>query len=211
MLATLPVFSVSSRGALERPATRVCHARFRPRCGIVADVGDRRDSAPPWVSGPEGSVPDADVAPLPLTTDESVPPRSAEVPPREPAKRKASKKKRKNYTSEVVRSLLDGESETVVVQWLSKKGLSDKQIGATLRRARARIESARPTPTVSEDYGAEANAQRDKDRLHGGLWFGGGLAVTLVSLMAADGPQGGQYVLAWGPMLYGGYRLLKSL
>ncbi|HMR06455.1 MAG TPA: hypothetical protein PKA88_11775 [Polyangiaceae bacterium] len=180
-------------------------------------MGDRRDSAPPWVSGSEGSGLDADVAPSPLTTDEPVlprsaeaPPRSAEVPPHEPAKRKASKKKRKNYTSEVVRSLLDGESETVVVQWLSKKGLSDKQIGATLRRARARIESARPTPTVSEDA-AETNAQRDKDRLHGGLWFGGGLAVTVVSLMAADGPQGGQYVLAWGPMLYGGYRLLKSL
>ena len=177
---------------------------------MLAGVGDRRDSAPPWVTDPEGSGPDADVAPSPLTTDEPVPPRSAEAAPREPAKRKAGKKKRKNYTSEVVRSLLDGESETVVVQWLSKKGLSDKQIGATLRRARDRIESARP-PTVSEDYAAETNSQRDKDRLHGGLWFGGGLAVTVVSLMAADGPQGGQYVLAWGPMLYGGYRLLKSL
>jgi hypothetical protein len=110
-----------------------------------------------------------------------------------------------------VKSLLDGESETVVVQWLRKKGLSDQQIGSTLRRAHARIAARESAPSFAVEREAqEASAQRDKDRLHGGLWFGGGLALTLLSLMSAEGSGGGRYILAWGPMLYGGYRLLKS-
>ncbi|HMR74689.1 MAG TPA: hypothetical protein PKD61_06245 [Polyangiaceae bacterium] len=112
----------------------------------------------------------------------------------------------------MMQSLHDGESEAVVVQWLDKKGLSDKQIGSVLRDARSRLAAARPESKPSADRDAErVSAQRDKDRLYGGLWLAAGLAVTVFSYMGAEGSGGGRYVLAWGPMLYGGYRLLKSL
>lgn len=47
------------------------------------------------------------------------------------------------------------------------------------------------------------------DVVVGALFLFGGLILTLITFAAASG--GGTYVLAWGPMLYGGLRLVKGL
>ncbi|MEU6749995.1 hypothetical protein ABZ914_27590 [Spirillospora sp. NPDC046719] len=44
----------------------------------------------------------------------------------------------------------------------------------------------------------------------GAAWFLGGLLITLITYSNASGPSGGVYVVAWGPMLYGAYRLISG-
>ena len=56
----------------------------------------------------------------------------------------------------------------------------------------------------------EAARQAAKvEMLRGFLWFGGGAAITAITYAAAD--PGGRYMLFWGPMAYGGYRLLRAV
>jgi hypothetical protein len=43
----------------------------------------------------------------------------------------------------------------------------------------------------------------------GGLWCGGGIAVTAFTYASASG--GGTYVVAWGAIIFGGYQFLKGL
>ena len=43
----------------------------------------------------------------------------------------------------------------------------------------------------------------------GSLWLGGGTFVTIFSYLLAQG--GGRYMLAWGAIVYGGFRLFKGL
>lgn len=45
--------------------------------------------------------------------------------------------------------------------------------------------------------------------LVGGLWCGGGLAVTLYTHATASG--GGTYVVAWGAIIFGGWQAIKGL
>jgi hypothetical protein len=44
----------------------------------------------------------------------------------------------------------------------------------------------------------------------GAAWFLAGLLITLITYSNASGPSGGVYVVAWGPMLYGAYRLISG-
>ncbi|KAB2370522.1 hypothetical protein [Actinomadura montaniterrae] len=44
----------------------------------------------------------------------------------------------------------------------------------------------------------------------GAVWFLAGLLITLITYSNASGPSGGVYVVAWGPMLYGGYRIISG-
>lgn len=44
----------------------------------------------------------------------------------------------------------------------------------------------------------------------GVAWFVAGLLITLITYSNASGPSGGVYVVAWGPMLYGAYRLISG-
>lgn len=44
----------------------------------------------------------------------------------------------------------------------------------------------------------------------GGLWCIGGIFVTVVTYSAATS-RGGVYVVAWGAILFGGYRFLRGL
>jgi hypothetical protein len=45
--------------------------------------------------------------------------------------------------------------------------------------------------------------------LYGGLWFFGGLIVTIVSFNAASG--GGSYVVAYGAIIFGGIQFFRGL
>lgn len=47
------------------------------------------------------------------------------------------------------------------------------------------------------------------EMVKGLLWFVGAAAVTGITYMAAD--PGGSYVVFWGAMAYGGFRLLRAI
>jgi hypothetical protein len=71
-------------------------------------------------------------------------------------------------------------------------------------------ESARIVVENLERQINEAKKNRaNKDMLYGGLWFFGGLIVTLVSLSAASG--GGSYVVAYGAIIFGGIQFFRGL
>jgi len=56
----------------------------------------------------------------------------------------------------------------------------------------------------------DAKRQRaKKDMLYGGLWFFGGLIVTIVTYSSASG--GGRYVVAWGAIIFGGIQFFRGL
>lgn len=52
-------------------------------------------------------------------------------------------------------------------------------------------------------------ARGKRNMLVGGLWCGGGLAVTLYTHATASG--GGTYVVAWGAIIFGGWQAIKGL
>lgn len=71
-------------------------------------------------------------------------------------------------------------------------------------------ESARVVVENLERQISEAKrGKAKKDMLYGGLWFFGGLIVTLVSLSAASG--GGTYVVAYGAIIFGGIQFFRGL
>jgi hypothetical protein len=60
--------------------------------------------------------------------------------------------------------------------------------------------------------GVETASDVQRDYLVGGLWLGGGLLVTMISLGAAtSGGGSGRYVITFGPILYGLARLLRGM
>lgn len=71
-------------------------------------------------------------------------------------------------------------------------------------------ESARIIVDNLETQINEAKKSRaNKDMLYGGLWFFGGLIVTIVSFSAASG--GGSYVVAYGAIIFGGIQFFKGV
>lgn len=103
-----------------------------------------------------------------------------------------------------------GEPERTCVAFLTRKGLSERQIEQVMTRARSRVQRDRDEAELAvEDARAVRDGERQKHLLVGGLWFAGGLLLTLVTFSAASG--GGHYVLAWGPMVYGAIRMLRAL
>lgn len=71
-----------------------------------------------------------------------------------------------------------------------------------------------PGETRLEGMGARSpvqvlNARAKRNMVVGGLWCGGGLAVTLYTYVAASG--GGTYVVAWGAIIFGGWQFVKGL
>lgn len=47
------------------------------------------------------------------------------------------------------------------------------------------------------------------EMIKGALWFAAGAAITGITYAAAD--PGGQYLIFWGPIAYGGYRLIRAI
>jgi hypothetical protein len=131
----------------------------------------------------------------------------------EPKPQPREKKKKKDHVAAAMQAFVDGEREAAVRAWLEKKGLAPDEIEDVVTRARARISKKLEQKEAehSAAYEEEVQAQRRKDLLYGALWFGGGLLLTVATCSAAQDAGGGRYVLAWGPMLYGGFRLLKAL
>jgi hypothetical protein len=64
---------------------------------------------------------------------------------------------------------------------------------------------ARPVEAAPRRFGA-----RGSDTVVGAAFLGGGLLLTLFTYATASGGGGGHYVVAWGPMIYGIYRLVRG-
>ncbi len=60
---------------------------------------------------------------------------------------------------------------------------------------------------TQNDDGKKERAR--KDMIYGGLWFFGGIIVTLVTYSSASG--GGSYVVAWGAILFGGIQFFRGV
>ncbi|GAA4364707.1 hypothetical protein GCM10023185_34440 [Hymenobacter saemangeumensis] len=74
------------------------------------------------------------------------------------------------------------------------------------------MSSAAAEEVVTElrmEFHAIRQAEARKDMLHGGLWLGGGLLVTIITYSLAS--DGGSYVMTWGAIIFGGYQFLKGL
>jgi hypothetical protein len=50
----------------------------------------------------------------------------------------------------------------------------------------------------------------EKQMFRGALWCIGGALVTGATLLAASGPSGGTYIVAWGAILFGAIEFLKG-
>jgi hypothetical protein len=82
---------------------------------------------------------------------------------------------------------------------------------STPRRAR-RSTPALAEPTLVDLRRQAAVVGKEGGRhmmLVGALWFGGGAAVTLLTCAASA--NGGVYLLAWGPMIYGAIHFFRGL
>lgn len=55
-------------------------------------------------------------------------------------------------------------------------------------------------------------ALNKRELLHGLYWLVGGILLTVITYSAASSSKGGgTYLIAWGPMLFGGLRFIKAL
>lgn len=92
----------------------------------------------------------------------------------------------------------------------------DGMIEAKNAPTRAPGEGYAPPPPsqplhVNGDFERDARrALARKNILIGALLLGGGLVLTIATWSAASS-GGGTYVLAWGPIIFGGIRLVRGL
>lgn len=72
----------------------------------------------------------------------------------------------------------------------------------------AQLAAPRSGPSPEE---RAARKQGENDLVHGALWLVGGLVVTGVTYLAAEARGEGYYLLAWGPIVFGGIQFLSGL
>ena len=64
---------------------------------------------------------------------------------------------------------------------------------------------------LEEDAKAVHQQRANRDMVVGGLWCGAGILITVLTYSSASGPQGGTYLLAWGPIVFGGIQFLRGI
>jgi hypothetical protein len=90
-------------------------------------------------------------------------------------------------------------------KWMTVK-LPDGRMGFVSGEAKIVWLTSREKWKTPDGEDAKRSMQR------GALWLGGGVLVTAVTLSAASSSrQGGIVVIAWGPVLFGGFRFLVGL
>ncbi len=58
---------------------------------------------------------------------------------------------------------------------------------------------------------ARTYTKAEKQAFFGFLWFGGGLLVTCLTYSLASNGGGGTYAVAWGPVVFGGIKMMRGL
>jgi uncharacterized protein YaaW (UPF0174 family) len=74
------------------------------------------------------------------------------------------------------------------------------------------LDAASAHTVVQNLSSARSKALREhgrKNMIVGGLWCGGGTAVTVLTMQAAHG--GGTYVVAWGAILFGAIQFFRGV
>jgi hypothetical protein len=88
-----------------------------------------------------------------------------------------------------------GKSRDVIRRFLiEEQGLFPEQVDEALARAAAHYQSA-------------GEVRGPRDIVVGLLWFAGGAGVTITTFQVAS-VKGGHFVLAYGPVIFGAWRLL---
>lgn len=92
-------------------------------------------------------------------------------------------------------------------------GFNPIQLREEMPRAVRGIAAAPVIETQWRKHGSRRKGRNGRSQMMAGLaWCIGGVVVTMVSyMMAASGPGGGSYIVAWGAILFGGARVLKGL
>jgi hypothetical protein len=72
-----------------------------------------------------------------------------------------------------------------------------------------RYDAPAPYQAVSVDQRAIWRSKGQRYIAFGALWLAVGLIITVVTYAQAAG--GGVYIVAWGPMLYGAYRIIRGV
>ncbi len=128
-------------------------------------------------------------APHPPSPEPAVEATAAEAEPTGPSPL-ASRELAEKLYSFAAEQLHSGRPASEVEQSLIRTGLSTAE-AAVIVAALVR---------VRQDAGR-------RNMLHGALWCGGGLLVTLVSFQAGNG----SFVLAWGAILFGAIQFFRGL
>ncbi|MBA4186773.1 MAG: hypothetical protein C0467_02020 [Planctomycetaceae bacterium] len=79
---------------------------------------------------------------------------------------------------------------------------------AVCPRCSAVLPVARGAATPEE---RAAEKEHSSDLVSGGLWLLGGTLITAITYLAAEAQGEGVYIIAWGPMLFGGIQFLRGL
>lgn len=90
--------------------------------------------------------------------------------------------------------------------------------GEKLKYTAGSVPNKTKEPSIPNDFvpleespETSQRARANRDMLVGALWCGGGILITVITYSAASGPQGGTYLLAWGPIIFGGIQFLRGL
>ncbi len=64
--------------------------------------------------------------------------------------------------------------------------------------------------TLQEQIADAKKKRAGKDALYGGLWFFGGILVTVLTYASASN-GGGTYFVAWGAIIFGGIQFFRGI
>lgn len=104
---------------------------------------------------------------------------------------------RQIYTEAAQLLVRDKKSPQEVKAYLHEKGLDDETADMVIKNVL--------------DTGNTVKTEKAKrDMIIGALFLFGGIAVTVYTYTAASN-GGGRYFLAYGPIIYGGYRFFRGL
>jgi hypothetical protein len=139
-----------------------------------------------------------------------------ECPTRELSKKKKKRPKQERPKQERAERLPATEPDQYVLVQYGPMAADSLARGGSEERAYEELRSyglSKRDARFALEFGREMlTARRERatrDKLHGALWAGGGLLVTVLTYSAAS-EGGGGYVVTWGAMLYGAYRLIRG-
>lgn len=93
------------------------------------------------------------------------------------------------------------------------RGEADAAVASHTRVVPQTLQSAANTFSFPRQPAASPrnNSAAFRHMIVGGLWCGGGIAITAITYALADNNGGGTYVVAWGAIIFGGIQFLRGL
>lgn len=109
--------------------------------------------------------------------------------------------------------LARGQAPEQITASMVQQGWSLEEANSSVTAINQKIQnSARNAAFLRDAVRRAAQAKHGRNIFLGGLWFAGGLIVTVGSyLSATSSREGGRYLVAWGAVIFGGLQLLGGL